>query len=91
MKVPLLNFVGSPGVPLLHFEGGPVVPLLNFRGVPGPTFKRWGGSHVPGPGSRSHFYTMPVFDSLILSKNSLFNFIICSRYPREYIPFNKTW
>ena len=23
MKVPLLNFVGGPGVTLLHFEGGP--------------------------------------------------------------------
>ena len=39
MKVPLLNFVGGPGVSLLNFEGGPEVPLLNFRGVPGPTFK----------------------------------------------------
>ena len=39
MKVPLLNFVGGPGVTLLHFEGGPGFPLLNFRGVPGPTFK----------------------------------------------------
>ena len=57
MKVPLLNFVGGPGVPLLNFEGGPGVPLLNFRGVPGPTFKLWGESGVPG--SWSHFYTMP--------------------------------
>ena len=32
MKVPLLNFVGGPGVPLLNFEGGPGVPLLNFGG-----------------------------------------------------------
>ena len=32
MKVPLLNFVGGPGV-----------PLLNFRGVLCPTFKLWGG------------------------------------------------
>ena len=39
MKVPLLNFVGGPGVTLLHFEGGPGVPLFNFSGVPGPTFK----------------------------------------------------
>ena len=36
--VPVLNFVGGPGVPLLNFEG-PGVPLLNFRGVPGSTFK----------------------------------------------------
>ena len=36
MKVPLLNFVGGPGVPLLNFEGGPGVPLLNFEGVLGP-------------------------------------------------------
>ena len=35
MKVPLLNFVGGPGVPLLNFEGGPGVPLLNFEGGPG--------------------------------------------------------
>ena len=49
MKVPLLNFVGGPGVPLLNFEGGPGVPLSNFRGVPGPTFKLGGGSRVPGP------------------------------------------
>ena len=41
MKVPLLNFVGGPGVPHLNFEGGPGVPLLNFRGVAGP------GSHGP--------------------------------------------
>ena len=47
MKVPLLNFVGGPGVPLLNFEGGPWVPLLNFE--------RGAGSLVPGcrgPGSR---------------------------------------
>ena len=42
MKVPLLNFVGGPGVPLLNFEGGPGVPLLNFEGV--------SSSEVPGPG-----------------------------------------
>ena len=41
MKVPLLNFVGGPGVPLLNFEGGPGVPLLNFEGGP--------GSLGPGP------------------------------------------
>ena len=39
MKVPLLNFVGGPGVPHLNFERGPGVPLLNFRGVQSPTFK----------------------------------------------------
>ena len=39
MKVPLLNFIGGPGIPLLNFEEGLGVPLLNFRGVPGPTFK----------------------------------------------------
>ena len=56
MKVPLLNFVGGPGVPLLNFEGGPGVPLLNFEGgsqVPLLNFE--GGSRVPGsqgPGSR---------------------------------------
>ena len=33
MKVPLLNFVGGPGVPLLNLEGGPGILLLNFRGV----------------------------------------------------------
>ena len=55
MKVPLLNFIGSPGTPLLNFDGGPGVLLLNFRGVPGPTFKLWGRPRVPGswgPGSR---------------------------------------
>ena len=50
MKVPLLNFVGGPGVPLLNFEGGPGVPLLNVEGG--------SGSRVPG--SWSHFYTMPA-------------------------------
>ena len=50
MRVPLLDFEGSPGVPLLNFEGGPGVPLLNFRGIPGPNFKLWEGSRVPGPG-----------------------------------------
>ena len=35
MKVPLLDFVGGPGVPLLNFEGGPGVPLLNSEGGPG--------------------------------------------------------
>ena len=65
-RVPLLNFVGSPGVPLLNFEVGPGVPLLNFRRIPGLTFKLWGGFRVPGakvlrsqvPGFWSHFYTM---------------------------------
>ena len=42
MKVPLLNFVGGPGVPLLNFERSPGVPLLNFEGGP--------GSWVLGPG-----------------------------------------
>ena len=46
--VPLLNFVGGPGTSLLNFEVGPGVPLLNFWGVPGPTFKLWGGSQIPG-------------------------------------------
>ena len=41
MKVPLLNFVGGPGVPLLNFERSPGVPLLNFEGGP--------GSRGPGP------------------------------------------
>ena len=36
-------------VPLLNFVGGPGVPLLNFRGVLDPTFKLWGGSRGPGP------------------------------------------
>ena len=44
MRVPLLNFVGGPGVPLLNFGGCPGLPILNFEGV---------------PGSWSHFYTMP--------------------------------
>ena len=35
MRVPLLNFEGSPGVLLLNFEGGPGVSLLNFEGGPG--------------------------------------------------------
>ena len=52
MKVPLLNFVGGPGVPILNFEGGPVVPLLNFRRVPGPTLKLRGGPRSRVPGSR---------------------------------------
>ena len=46
MKVPLLNFVGGPGVPLLNFEGGPGVPLLNFERSPG---SRGPGSWDPGP------------------------------------------
>ena len=40
-------------VPLLNFEGSPGVPLLNFREVSGLTFKLWGGSRVlrsRGPG-----------------------------------------
>ena len=37
MKVPLLNFVGGPGVPFLNFEGGPGVPLLTLGG-PGSHF-----------------------------------------------------
>ena len=53
MKVPLLNYVGGPGVPLLNFEGGLGVPLLNFGGP------RVARSRVPG--SWSHFYTMPSF------------------------------
>ena len=32
MKVPLLNFVGGPGVSFLNFEGGPGVPLLTLGG-----------------------------------------------------------
>ena len=32
-RVPLLNFVGGPGISLLNFERGPGVPLLNFRRV----------------------------------------------------------
>ena len=47
MKVPLLNFVGGPGVPLLNFEGGPGVPLSNLRWISDPTFKLWGGSQGP--------------------------------------------
>ena len=46
MKVPLLNFVGGPGVPLLNFEEGPGVPLLNIQGDPG---SRVPGSRGPGP------------------------------------------
>ena len=46
MKVPLLNFVGGPGVPLLNFEGGPGVPLLNFKEGP---VSRVLGSQGPGP------------------------------------------
>ena len=49
MKVPLLNFVGDPGITVLSFEGGPRVPFLNFRGVPHPTFKLWVGSRGLGP------------------------------------------
>ena len=47
MKVPLLNFVGGPGVPLLNFEVGP-----GFRVA---------SSLVPG--SWSNFYTMPLQSS----------------------------
>ena len=72
-EVPLLNFERGPGVPLSNFEEGPGVPLLNFREVPGPTFKFWGGFRVLGsrvprsrvPGSWSHFYTMPLFFSIL--------------------------
>ena len=35
MRVPLLNFEGSPRVLLLNFEGGPAAPLLNFERGPG--------------------------------------------------------
>ena len=44
MEVPLLNFVGGPGVSLLNFVGDPGVPLLNFRGIPGPFLNFEGGS-----------------------------------------------
>ena len=64
MKVPLLNFVGGPGVPLLNFEEGPGVPFLNFRGVPGPTFNEGSpGSRVPE--SWSQFYTMPFKSAMV--------------------------
>ena len=66
MKVPLLNFVGGPGVPLLNLEGGLGVLLLNFRGVPGPTFKLWGGS-------KFRFLDSPSF-YLIQSLSFLFSF-----------------
>ena len=39
-RVPLLNFVGDPGVPLLKFEGG-----LGSPG-PGPTFTPCHASHT---------------------------------------------
>ena len=40
------------GVPLLNFEQGPGVPLLNFgMGSWVPTFKLWGRSRIPRPGS----------------------------------------
>ena len=51
MKVPLLNFIGGPGVPLWNFEGGPGVRLLNFRGLPSPILNFVAG--VQGPGSQS--------------------------------------
>ena len=68
MKVPLLNFVGGPGVPLLNFEEDPGVPLLLFRGLPGHAFKLSGESRISGlrltkarvPKCWSHCYTMPV-------------------------------
>ena len=66
--VPLLNFEGGPGIPLLNFEGDPGVPLLNFEGGP--------GSRVPGLGSWSHFYTMPVPKSIVhMMKMTIFNSI----------------
>ena len=46
MKVPLLNFVGGPGIPLLNFKGDPGAPLLNFEGGPGSPVP---GSRGPGP------------------------------------------
>ena len=61
-RVPLLNFVGSPGVPLLNFEGGPGVPILNFRGSWVPLLNFVGCRRIPRsrvPGSWFHFYTMP--------------------------------
>ena len=61
------------GVPLLNFEVGPAVPLLNFRGVPGPTFKSWGGSRVPGsrgPGSRGLRPTVTPCLHSAVNKNS---------------------
>ena len=60
MRDPLLNFEGAPGVLLLNFEGGPGVLLLNFRG--GGTGPESQGPEVPGPGSWSHFCSMPFFN-----------------------------
>ena len=79
--VPLLNFVEGPGVPLLNFEGGSGVPLLNFREVPGPTFKLWGGSRVPGsrgPGSTFTSCRPEVF----LRKSVL---KICSKFTGKHL------
>ena len=72
MKVPLLNFVGGPGV-----------SLLNFKGVPGPTFKLLGGSRVPG--SWSHFYTMSkllkgITENLTIYFTSIFQKVQNDKY-----------
>ena len=83
MKVPLLNFVGGPGVPILNFEGGPVVallnlgesrvPFLNFEGVPGLASQ--------GPGPWSHFYTIPILGPIQLKifLNNSFIFITTAK------------
>ena len=92
MRVPLLNFEGGPGVLLLNFEGGPGVPLLNFRVVPGPTFKLWRGSQVPGPRVPqfrflwfwSHFYTM-----LISFRRVLFNHCTVNKFKMVLISWQK--
>ena len=72
-EVPLLNFEGGPGILLLNFEVGPGVPFLNFRGVTGPTFKLWGESRVPVPGSGGPAVLVPLLHHAFIK----FVFIVC--------------
>ena len=73
-----------------------MVPLLNFRRVPGPTFKFWGGSWVPGsrilrsrvPGSWSHFYTMLLLPFTLFRQSIFYKYlksIISSSHPEVFL------
>ena len=79
MKVPILNYVGGPGVPLLFFEGSPGVPLSNFEGGP--------GCRVPGsrgPGSQGPELTFTPCHSELVMKN-VFMCILVSDYISTFV------
>ena len=84
MKVPLLNFVGGPGVPLLNFEGGPGVPLLNFMGshIPLLNFEGVPGSRRPTPRGPGLTFTPCPF---------LFTYYFVTKKSLNNIPYRKTF